>query len=247
MYECKSSWQLQQKEQRVLWVVVDTNTNSSFIMIIDQRLKFYNHTTPRYRSWRRANVKPAYWAIDHCLNQWATRITKRVPLLTNSKKGGGGTNFDRRPSTTECSLKLCGSHPIAPENAATTLTLQGCAAQLVSLPIVKVVVLIFTVAAVSMILYIFFLRHRCCLILIRHLQPGSERPPRATDCFKIPCCYWLRALWSSASCPKGTRSHWRGEFSRDCFILRRCLLTCAVKYCTYCVFISYCTFFLSCF
>lgn len=54
------------------------------------------------------------------------------------------------------------------------------------LPIVKVVLFIFTVAAVSVVLYIFFLRHRCCLILIRHLQPGSEEPPRAGDGFKPP-------------------------------------------------------------
>ncbi|TNN85876.1 hypothetical protein EYF80_003720 [Liparis tanakae] len=43
-----------------------------------------------------------------------------------------------------------------------------------------------TIAAVSVVLYIFFLRQRCCLILIRHLQPGSEEAPRALDDFKAP-------------------------------------------------------------
>lgn len=56
--------------------------------------------------------------------------------------------------------------------------------KLAFLPIVEVVLFIFTVAAVSVVLYIFFLRHRCCLILIRHLHSGSEEPPRAIDGFK---------------------------------------------------------------
>lgn len=60
------------------------------------------------------------------------------------------------------------------------------------LPVVKVVLFIFTVAAMPVVFYIFFLRHRCCLILIRHLQPGSETPPRALDAFKDPCMLLAR-------------------------------------------------------
>lgn len=160
-----------------------------------------------------------------------------MSLLTSSKKPRGRDKF--RPMAVYprvLAVTLCGSHPIAPESAATTFTSRRSAAQLVILPIVKVVLLIFTVAAVSMVLYIFFLRHRCCLILIRHLQPGSEKPPRATDCFKILRCYWLRALRSSASCLRGTRSHWRCGLSRDSFVLRRCLFTYAVKHCPYFVY-----------
>lgn len=90
------------------------------------------------------------------------------------------------------------------------------------LPIVKVVLFIFTIAAVSVVLYIFFLRHRCCLILIRHLQPGSEelshRVPSTP--LNLPRCYWLRAVMEASSLPsegpcpniytKNTKVHNRG-------------------------------------
>lgn len=61
--------------------------------------------------------------------------------------------------------------------------------------------LIFTVAAVSVVLYIFFLRHRCCLILIRHLQPGSEdgahRVPSTP--LNLPWCDWLTARMETSA------------------------------------------------
>lgn len=117
-----------------------------------------------------------------------------MPLLTSSTKPSGRDKL--RPMAVYPRMlaeTVRGSPSITPRNALTTFLLRRRAAHAVFLPIVKVVVLIFTVTAVSVVLYIFFLRHRCCLILIRHLQPGSEEPPRATDCFKVPRCYWLRA------------------------------------------------------
>lgn len=67
--------------------------NSSLIMIIVKRLNFYPLTTPWYRSWRRTNLKPAPTAIEHSLNQWDSRISKRIPLRTSSKKSRGRDKF----------------------------------------------------------------------------------------------------------------------------------------------------------
>ena len=99
------------------------------------------------------------------------------------KRVGGASSSQRWLSTPDHSPTLYFAAVFLRRTAA-RLVPRRRGAQLAFLPVVKVVVFIFTVAAVAVVVYIFSLRHRCCLILIRHLHPGSEGPPRVADAFK---------------------------------------------------------------
>lgn len=112
-------------------------------------------------------------------NEWANA----APSQSRESKWAG-----HLPSTDGCLFPAAGRGFTLPslnvERVAAWHVFRRRGTELGFLPVVEVVLFIFTVAAVSVVFYIFFLRHRCCLILIRHLYPGSEKLPRVADAFK---------------------------------------------------------------